>query len=97
MITNYKDLIVWQRSMDLVEAPYRITAGLPHSEQFGLVAQMRRRCVCSLKHCGGIPPQATREYRHYLLISRGSLLELETQLLLCQKLKYVDPKQAMRR
>jgi four helix bundle protein len=45
MITNYKDLIVWQRSMDLVEALFQITAGLPPSEQFGLVAQMRRSAV----------------------------------------------------
>ena len=41
MVNSYKDLLVWQRSMDLVEAIYRITANLPASEQFGLVAQMR--------------------------------------------------------
>ena len=42
MVNSYKDLLVWQRSMDLVEAIYRITANLPASEQFGWVAQMRR-------------------------------------------------------
>jgi four helix bundle protein len=45
MISSYKDLLVWQRSMDLVETIYRTTAKLPFNEQFGLVAQMRRAAV----------------------------------------------------
>lgn len=45
MINSYKDLLVWQRSMDLVEAVYRVTARLPASEQFGLTAQMRRSAI----------------------------------------------------
>jgi four helix bundle protein len=89
MINSYKDLLVWQRSMDLVVIVYEITARLPANEQFGLISQTRR-CVVSVPSniAEGYGRQATGEYRHHLLISRGSLLELETQLLLCERLNY---------
>ena len=90
MVNSYKDLLVWQRGMDLVEIVYRITAKLPSTEQFGMISQMRR-CAVSVPSniADGYGRQATGEYRHHLLISRGSLLELETQLLLCQRLNYL--------
>ena len=83
--------------MDLVESIYRLTASLPASEQFGLIAQMRRSAVSVPSNIAeGYGRQATGEYRHHLLICRGSLLQLETQLLLCRRLKYsseqeIDP------
>ena len=81
--------------MDLVETVYRITARLPASEQFGLVAQMRRSAVSVPSNIAeGYGRQATGEYRHHLAFSRGSLLELETQLLLCQRLKYLREDEA---
>jgi four helix bundle protein len=89
MVNSHKDLFVWQRSMDLVESIYRLTTSLPASEQFGLIAQMRRSAVSVPSNIAeGYGRQATGEYRHHLLICRGSLLELETQLLLCRRLKY---------
>jgi len=97
MVNSHKDLFIWQRSMDLVESIYRLTASLPASEQFGLIAQMRRSAVSVPSNIAeGYGRQATREYRHHRLICRGSLLELETQLLLCRRLKYsseqeIDP------
>ena len=95
MVSSYKDLLVWQRSMDLVETIYKTTAKLPASEQFGLVAQMRRSVVSIPSNIAeGYGRQATGEYRHHLLISRGSLLELETQLLLCRRLKYFSEHEA---
>jgi len=90
MVSSYKDLIVWQRGMDLVVTVYRITASLPASEQFGLIAQMRRSAVSVPSNIAeGYGRQATGEYRHHLSIARGSLLELETQLLLCRRLNYL--------
>jgi four helix bundle protein len=90
MVSSYKDLLVWQRGMDLVVTVYQMTARLPASEQFGLISQMRRSAVSVPANIAeGYGRQATGEYRHHLSIGRGSLLELETQLLLCQRLKYL--------
>jgi len=90
MVSSYKDLLVWQRSMDLVVTVYETTAKLPAGEQFGLVAQMRRSAVSVPSNIAeGYGRQATGEYRHHLSIARGSLLELETQLLLCRRLNYL--------
>src|SRR5258707_13304353 len=81
--------------MDLVESIYRLTASLPASEQFGLTAQMRRSAVSVPSNIAeGYGRQATGEYRHHISIGRGSLLELETQILLARRLKYLQPADA---
>ena len=91
MITSHKDLLVWQRSMDLVETVYRITTKFPPIEQWGLVSQMRRSAISAPSNIAeGYGRQATGEYRHHVSIARGSLLELETQLLLARRLQYVE-------
>jgi four helix bundle protein len=85
MVNSYKDLLVWQRGMDLVVTVYQITARLPASEQFGLISQMRRSAISVPSNIAeGYGRQATGEYRHHLSIARGSLLELETQLVLSE-------------
>ena len=90
MVNSHKDLFIWQRSMDLVESIYRLTASLPASEQFGLIAQMRRSAVSVPSNIAeGYGRQATGEYRHHLLICRGSLLELETQVIIAKELSFV--------
>jgi four helix bundle protein len=91
MISSYKDLIVWQRGMDLVESVYHITTKLPVSEQWGLISQMRRAAVSVPSNIAeGYGEQATGEYRHHLCIARASLLELETHVLLSQRLGYLS-------
>ena len=90
MVNSHKDLLVWQRSMDLVESVYRLTSRLPANEQFGLTSQMRRAAVSIPSNIAeGYGRQATGEYRHHLSFSRGSLLELETQAILCLRLRYL--------
>ena len=89
--SSYKDLLVWQRSMDLVETIYRTTTKFPPVEQWGLISQMRRAAVSVPSNIAeGYGRQATGEYRHHLSMGRGSLLELETQVLLCRRLKYLE-------
>lgn len=93
-IKSYKDLQIWQRSMDLVEKIYRVTGKLPNSEQWGLISQMRRAVVSVPSNIAeGYGRQATGEYRHHLSIGRASLLELETQVILCQRLSFLDEKE----
>ena len=92
MVTSHKDLLVWQRSMDLVETVYRLTGSFPAAEQWGLVSQMRRAAISVPSNIAeGYGRQATGEYRHHVSIGRGSLLELETQILLARRLKYLQP------
>jgi four helix bundle protein len=90
-ILSYKDLVVWQKSMELVENVYRLTLKLPQAERRGLMSQMRGAAVSIPSNIAeGYGRQATGEYRHHLSISRGSLLEVETQVLLCEKLGYLE-------
>jgi four helix bundle protein len=90
-IRGYKDLVVWQHGMALVEHIYAIARRLPACEQFGLTAQPRRAAVSVPSNIAeGYGRHATGEYRHHLLMSRGSLFEVETQLLLCVRLGYAD-------
>ena len=91
MIASHKDLLVWQRSMDLVETVYRLTGSIPSEEKWGLVSQMRRAAISVPSNIAeGYGRQATGEYRHHVSIGRGSLLELETQILLARRLKYLQ-------
>ena len=90
-ILSYKDLVVWQKSMELVVNVYRLTLKLPQDERRGLMSQMRGAAVSVPSNIAeGYGRQAKGEYRHHLSISRGSLLELETQILLCEKLGYLE-------
>jgi four helix bundle protein len=89
-IRSFKDLIVWQRSMDLAVSIYRTTQKLPASEQFGLTSQLRRAAVSIPSNIAeGYGRQSTGNYRQFLSISRGSLMELETQIDICERLKYL--------
>ena len=90
-IVSYKDLLVWQRSMDLVETVYLLSKKLPASKRWGLISQMRKAAVSVPSNIAeGCGRQATGEYQHHLSIDRASLLELETQVLLSQRLGYLQ-------
>lgn len=87
---NYKDLIFWQKAMDLATEIYRLTKNLPQDELYGLTNQMRRAAVSIPSNIAeGNTRFSTKEYLRFLSISRGSNAEVETQLLLCVKLNYL--------
>jgi len=86
-IRSFKDLIVWQKSMDLSIEIYRLTKKFPQAEQFGLVSQMRR-CVVSIPSniAEGKRRSTRKDFLQFLRIADGSASELETQLILASKL-----------
>lgn len=86
-IKSYKELIVWQKAMELGREIFRLTAKFPKSELYGLVSQIRRASVAIPSNIAEGYGRGTRkEYRQFCLIAYGSGLELETQLLLSKDL-----------
>jgi four helix bundle protein len=91
---SFKDLIVWQKSYKLVLEIYKITTDFPKFEVFGLSQQMRRASVSIPSNIAeGYGRKHNAEYRQFLSIAYGSLLELETQFLLTIDLKYIGRNQ----
>lgn len=94
---SYKELIVWQKSIELVIEIYRITSLFPKSELFGLVSQMRK-AVVSIPSCiaEGYGRRSRKEKDQFYLIAFGSALELETQIIISKKLGFIDEKDSIR-
>ncbi len=91
-IKTFRDLIAWQKSMQLAKEVYKATAAMPDSERFGLTAQMRRAAVSIPSNIAeGHGRQSLPDYIRFLKTSRGSLMELQTQLLLAQDLGFIRP------
>ena len=89
-ILDYKDLIVWQKSMDLVVQVYAITQKLPHTEQYALCDQMRRAVISIPSNIAeGQARNSNKEFVRFLSMAKGSKAELETQILLCKRLKFI--------
>ena len=87
MIKNHKDLLVWQKAMGLVVQVYALTKTLPKEETYGLSDQMRRAAVSIPSNIAeGHQRGSDKELSHFLYIALGSSAELETQLLLCNRL-----------
>jgi four helix bundle protein len=95
MSVSYRDLKVWQRSMNLVLSVYATTRPFPKEELYGLVSQMRTAAVSVPSNIAEGKGRSTdRDRAHFYFQARGSLLELETQILLAQQLDYICPREA---
>jgi four helix bundle protein len=87
---SFKDLIIWQRSIQLVESIYKLTGSFPNEELYGLSAQLRRAVVSIPSNIAeGFARRYNAEYRQFLYVSLGSLAEVSTQLIIAQKLEYL--------
>ncbi len=90
MVRSYRDLVVWQKAMDLVAECYRVTKLLPEEETYGLVSQIQRAAVSVPANIAeGHGRDHLGDYLHQLSIANGSVMELETHLLLAERLGYV--------
>jgi len=90
-VKSYKDLIVWQKSMDLVAMVYRVTKTFPKEELYGLTNQLRRAAVSIPSNIAeGQARNSNAEFRNFLSFARGSLAEVETQLLIAERLNYIE-------
>ncbi len=90
-VRSYRDLLVWQRAMDLALAVYSLSRSFPEGERFALVSQLRRAAVSVPSNIAeGHARSSTRDFLRFLSIAVGSLAEIETQLLLSHRLDYVD-------
>jgi four helix bundle protein len=89
-IKDYRELIVWQKAMDLVETIYRATGMFPREEIYGLTSQIRRAAVSIPSNIAeGNGRNTTRDYVHFLGIAYGSVKEVETQALIAERLRYI--------
>lgn len=91
MAYGYRDLIVWQKAMSLAEEIYRVTGAFPKDERYGLVSQLRRAAVSVPSNVAEGQGRLTPgEFRQFLGLARGSLLEVETQAELAQRLGFLS-------
>lgn len=89
MANSFKDLIVWQRSIQLTVSVYKLTAGFPDAERFGLTNQLRRASVSIASNIAESYGKSSRgEYLQFLGHARGSCAEVATQLTIAQELGF---------
>jgi len=92
MIKTYKDLIVWQKGIDLVKFVYQMTRRLPEAEKFGLISQLQRASVSVPANIAeGWGRETKAYYVNFLRISKGSLAELDTLATIAHSLNYLEP------
>ena len=88
---NYNNLQIWQDSMNLVQSVYEAVATFPQEERYGLTSQMTRSAVSIPSNIAeGAGRNTNREFTHFLSIAIGSMFELETQVLIAERVGYID-------
>ena len=90
-VNSYKDLLVWQQAIDLTVNIYALTSTFPRSELFGLSSQIQRAAVSVPSNIAeGHARDSTKEYLRFISIAIGSLAEVETQLVIANKLQFLN-------
>jgi len=89
-VKNYRDLMAWQRAMDLVEVVYGLAKRFPQEELYGLTSQVRRAVVSVVSNIAeGEGRNSPNDFARFLAIANGSLREVETQLFIAVRLNYL--------
>lgn len=90
-IKSYKELIVWQKSIELVKEIFILTGNFPKSELYGIISQMRRAAVSIPSNIAeGSARKTLKDYSQFYSIAFGSALELETQIIISKELKLAN-------
>ena len=90
-MNKFKELLVWQKAIDLAEEVYKLTADFPGTEKFNLESQIKRSVVSIASNIAeGAGRGSKNEFKHFLTIAVGSSYELETQLILSSRLNYTS-------
>ncbi|OPC19166.1 four helix bundle protein [Elizabethkingia meningoseptica] len=88
---NFKELLVWQKSIDFVTIVYKVTDSFPDTENFGLKSQLRRASISIPSNIsGGCARRSKTDFIQYLKIARGSVAEVETQIIISHNLKFIN-------
>lgn len=91
MVKSYRELLAWQKAIDLVESVYALTRTFPKQEQYRLVDQLTRAVVSVPSNIAeGFGRATPKDFAHFLAQARGSLYEVETQLIIAQKLGFAS-------
>jgi four helix bundle protein len=94
-VKHYRELIVWQKAMDLVVVIYGLTRSFPREELFGLTSQVRKAAVSIPSNIAeGQGRDTVPDFLHFLAVARGSLQEMETRVLLGERLGYLSSDQS---
>jgi four helix bundle protein len=97
MAATFKDLRVWREAMKFSVEVYKVTSAFPRHELYGLSQQLRRAAVSVPSNIAeGKGHRSDREFGHFLLHARGSLLEVQTQVMIAQELQYLEIEEAQR-
>lgn len=87
---SYKDLLVWQRAVDLAETVYHATENFPKREHLGLASQIRKSAISIAPNIAeGSARHSNREFIQFLIIARGSSAELQTQMLVSHRMNFI--------
>jgi four helix bundle protein len=94
-LKSYSDLIAWQKAMDLVQTVYKSVEAFPKEEIYGLTSQLKRAAVSVPSNIAeGQGRKSTREFIYHLSVAYGSLMEVETQILIAARLGYLSQPEA---
>lgn len=95
---NFKELMVWQKGIDLAEHIYKLTSEFPSEEKFGIVSQMRRSAVSVPSNVAeGAGRKTDKDFSNFLSISLGSQFELETQLIISNRVGFLSEDELIKR
>jgi four helix bundle protein len=90
-VRNYRDLVVWQKGIELTIYIYKLTSNFPESEKFGLTNQLRRAAVSIPSNIAeGHARKSDKEFGRFLRIALGSCAEIDTQIIIAKELEYLQ-------